>query len=334
MTMAVIAIGGGTALGVGGSLAGAFIGSNAAKKAAGQQESALYAQFGQQQSTLNQMLNYFDPFKEMGLQAGQALTSELYSPQQQTQQAQASIDQLNRQLMNLNQQAKGYETGQGVPLLQGDNASERRKTVWLQMIDQNNQQRVAIQNQIKAQQGQLQRAETQAANPNAQAEQLQQNPMFTAGQNVISRKLAAQGLQGSQEAIRQEGTLAANVYENQIQNQLGIYQPAVAQAGQMAGNIGQVGLASAQTLGGIGQAQAQGTIGAANALTGGISGAANALTGAGSALLNYNLYSKLIGNMNTGAANTGANYQMGGPSINAYGNPTTMGMRGPALGSY
>src|SRR6185295_8209212 len=116
---------------------------------------------------------------------------------------------------------------------------------------------------------------------------------------------AAQGLQGSQEAIRQEGTLASNVYQNQIQNQLGIYQPTVGASANMAGTIGNMGQGMAQTLGNIGQAQAQGTIGAGNAWAGAIGGAANAAIGGGSALLNYSLYNKLIGNMNTGATNTG-----------------------------
>jgi len=296
-------IGGGAVLGGLGSLAGGLLGSNAARRAAGQQESGLYAQFGQQQSTLNQMLNYFDPFRTMGLQAGQALTGELYSPEQQIQQAQTSLEGLNRQLSTLKQQMAGYRTGQGVPILQGDRASERRAVVWQQMIDQNKSQQAALTNQIASQQSQLKQAQAQAANPNAQAEQLARNPMYTAGANVIGRRLAAQGLQGSQEAIRQEGSLAANVYQHQIQNQLDIYQPTVGAAGQMAGNIGNLGMQMGQTLGNVGQVQAQGTVGAANAWQGALSGIGNAASGAAGGLLNYNLYSKLIGNMNTG--NTG-----------------------------
>ena len=331
--MPIWMIGAGAVMGTAGSIAGGLIGSNAAKRAAGQQESGLYAALGQQQSTQNTLLNYFDPFRTMGLQAGQGLTGELYSPQQQSQQAQSTLDSLNAKMQSLKQQAKGYETGQGVPLLTGDKASERREVVWRQMIDQNNQQQRALKEQIVAQQGNLTRAQQQAANPQSQTDMITGNPMYTAASNAASRQLAAQGLQGSQEAIRQEGTQASDVYQKQIANQLGIYQPTVGATANVAGMIGNLGQAQAQTLGDIGQAQAQGTIGQANAWSGAISGTANSAIGAGSGLLNYSLYSKLIGGMNTGGANTGGaiamggpSYQAGSPSVNAYGNPTTYGM--------
>lgn len=303
-------IGGAAALGFGGNLLTGFMGQSAAKKGAAQEESALYAALGQQQGTQNLMLNYFDPFRTMGLQAGQALTGELYSPQQQIQQSQASLDTLNRQLQTLWQQAKGLETGQGVPILQGYKASERRATVWQQMIEQNHQQTAAIQQQIAAQKSQLARAQDMAKNPNALSDLITSNPMYTAAANAASRQLAAQGLQGSQEAIRQEGTLAANVFQNQIGNQLEMYRPAVAGSAGMAGNIMQSGQGMAQTLGGIGQAQSAGTIGASNSVIGGITGASNSLSGAGSALLNYGLYSKLFSGGGLGGANTGQDYQM------------------------
>jgi hypothetical protein len=306
MTWVAAAIGTSAVVGAGGSIVGGMMGANAAKKAAGQQESGLYAALGQQQSTQNTLLNYFDPFRTMGLQAGQGLTGELYSPQQQTQQAQSTLDQLNMKLKQLQVQDQGFRTGVGVPVLQGDKASERRAVVWDQMTQQNHQQQAAIKQQIAAQQGQLKNAQAQAANPQSQADLITGNPMYTAASNAASRQLAAQGLQGSQEAIRQEGTLASDVYQKQIANQLGIYQPTVGAAANMSGLIGNMGQGMAQTLGGIGQAQAQGTIGQANAWSGAVSGAANSLTGAGSSLLNYSLYNKLMGNMNTGAANTGA----------------------------
>jgi hypothetical protein len=305
MTWVASAIGGGAVLGAGGSIVGGIMGSNAAGKAAGQQQSALYAALGQQQSTQNTLLNYFDPFRTMGLQAGQALTGELYNPQQQVEQSQATLDTLNQKMKSLLAARNGLSSGQDVPLLTGDKASERRKVIWDQMLSQNDQQQRDIQDQIAAQQGNLKRAQAQAANPQSQTDMITGNPMYTAASNAASRHLAAQGLQGSQEAIRQEGTLAANVYQNQLQNQLGIYQPTVGATAQIAGLIGNMGQGMAQTLGNIGGAQAQGTIGSANAWTGAISGAANAASGAGSALLNYSLYNKLIGNMNTGNANTG-----------------------------
>lgn len=317
--MPAFIIGGAAVLGAGASLAGSVIGANAAGKAAGQQQSGLYAALGQQQSTQNTLLNYFDPFRTQGLQAGQALTSELYSPQQQIQQSQSSIDTLNTQLKALQDQMEGYKTGVGIPLMTGDKASERREVVWNQMAEQNRQQQRALQSQIATQQAQLTSAQAQAKNPQSQADLITGNPMYTAASNAASRQLAAQGLQGSQEAIRQEGTLAANVYQNQIQNQLGIYQPTVGAATQMSGLIGNMGQGMAQTLGGIGTAAAQGTIGQANAWQGAVSGVANSATGAGSSLLNYSLYNQLIGNMNTGNVNTG--YTMGGPSVNAYGTP-------------
>jgi len=306
MTWVAAAIGGGALLGAGGGIAGGIIGSNAAKRAAGQQESGLYMALGQQQNTQNTLLNYFDPFRSMGLQAGQSLTGELYSPQQQTQQAQSSIDQLNLKLKELVRQGKGLTTGQGVPFMQGADASERRKVVWDQMAQQNQKQIAEVQQQIAAQQAQLKNAQAQAANPQSQADLITGNPMYTAASNAASRQLAAQGLQGSQEAIRQEGTLASDVYQKQVANQLGIYQPTVGATENVAGMIGNLGQAQAQTLGDIGHAQAQGTTGAANAWSGAVSGAANSAIGGGSALLNYSLYSKLIGNMNTGGANTGA----------------------------
>ena len=217
--MPAFAIGGGAVLGLAGNIAGGIIGSNSAKKAAGQQESALYAALGQQQSTQNTLLNYFDPFRTMGLQAGHSLTGELYSPQQQIDSTQMSVDSLNRQLSTLQEQLKGYQapSGIGVPLMQGDRASERRAVVWNQMIAQNKQQQRAIQDQLATQQSQLESAKKQLANPQSQTDMITQNPMYTAAANAATRRLAAQGLQGSQEAIRQEGTLASNVYQNQIQ---------------------------------------------------------------------------------------------------------------------
>jgi hypothetical protein len=324
MTWVAVAIGGGAAMGAGGSIAGGLIGANAAKKAAGQQESGLYAALGQQQSTQNTLLNYFDPFRSMGLQAGQGLTGELYSPQQQTQQAQSSIDSLNNQLNLLEQQSRDIGSGKSVPILTGDKASERRATIWTQMSQQNQQQRYAIKAQIAQQQAAMTRARQQAANPQSQTDMITGNPMYTAASNAASRQLAAQGLQGSQEAIRQEGTLASDVYQKQIANQLGIYQPTVGATAQMSGLIGNMGQSMAQTLGGIGQAQAQGTIGQANAWSGAVSGAANSLTGAGSSLLNYSLYNKLIGNMNMGAANTGGSM----PTGTAANAPAARGMQG------
>ncbi len=305
MTWVAAAVGGSALIGGGGSIAGALIGANSARQAAGQQESGLYAALGQQQSTQNALLNYFDPFRSMGLQAGQALTGELYSPQQQITQAQSTIDQLNMKLKDLTQFGKGLTTGQGVPLMQGANASERRAVVWNQMAQQNDQQIHAIKAQIAQQQAQLTSAQKQAANPQSQADMITGNPMYTAASNAASRQLAAQGLQGSQEAIRQEGTLASDVYQKQIANQLGIYQPTVGAATQMSGLIGNMGQGMAQTQASIGQAQAQGTIGAANAWGQGVSGIANSVTGAGSSLLNYKLYNQLIGGLNTGSANMG-----------------------------
>ncbi len=323
MTWVAAAVGGSALIGAGGSIAGGLIGANASRKAAGQQESALYAALGQQQSTQNTLLNYFDPFRTMGLQSGQALTGELYNPQQQVEQAQSTLDTLNQRMQSLQQQMKGYYTGQGVPLLTGDKASERRNVVWNQMINQNIQQRTALREQIVAQQGNLVRAQKQVANPQSQTDMITGNPMYTASANAATRRLAAQGLQGSQEAIRQEGTLASDVYQKQIQNQLGIYQPTVGATANIAGLIGNLGQGMAQTLGGIGAAQAQGTIGSANAWNGAISGAANSLTGAGSGLLNYSLYNKLMGNLNTGNANTGSPVG-GNPAYtpgNDYGKP-------------
>ncbi len=322
MTWVAAAVGS-AAIGVGGNVAGALIGANASRKAAGQQESGLYAALGQQQNTQNTLLNYFDPFRTMGLQAGQSLTGELYSPQQQMEQAQSSLTQLNLKYKQLQSQAQGYLTGQGVPLMTGDKASERRKVVWDQMAEQNRQQMSAVESQISAAHGQLKRAQQQLANPQSQADLITGNPMYTAAANAATRRLAAQGLQGSQEAIRQEGTLASDVYQKQVANQLGIYQPTVGATANIAGMIGQLGQGMAQTQAGIGAAQAQGTIGAANAWGGAASGIANSVTGAAGGLLNYSLYNKLIGNMNTGNANTGSSIG-GNPTYtpgNDYGKP-------------
>src|SRR5689334_14288498 len=113
MTWVAAAIGGGAAMGLGGNILGGIMGANGAKRAAGQQESALYAALGQQQSTQNTLLNYFDPFRTMGLQAGRSLTGELYSPQQQVDATQMSVDSLTRQLQSLRQQMVGYGKGEG-----------------------------------------------------------------------------------------------------------------------------------------------------------------------------------------------------------------------------
>ncbi len=322
MTWVAAAIGGSAVLGAGGSIVGGLMGANAAKKAAGQQESGLYAALGQQQSTQNTLLNYFDPFRSMGLQAGQAMTGELYSPEQQIQTGQMRLDSLNRQLEGLNKQAQGYKTGQGVPMMTGDMASERRKTVWDQMIQDNAKQRAAVRDQIATTQSQMAIAQKQAANPQSQADLITGNPMYAAAANAASKRLAAQGLQGSQEAIRQEGTLASDVYQKQIANQLGIYQPTVGATANIAGLIGNLGQGMAQTQAGIGAAQAQGTIGQANAWQGAVSGATNSVIGGGSTLLNYSLYNKLIGNMNTGNANTGNMLPTGNFSSPGNGPPT------------
>lgn len=302
MTWVAVAIGGSAAVSAGVGLTGAFMGQNAAKDAASSQQQALFSALQTQRGTTAQMLQYFDPFRQMGLQAGTALTGELYSPGQQTFQAENTLATLQSQMKELQRVAEGYKTGVGVPLLTGKNASEKRKTVWDQMIADNKSQQAALQTQIEQQQRMVTQAQEQAKNPSSLSDMIEANPMYTAGSNVVSRRLAAQGLQGSQEAIRQEGTLAANVYQNQVANQLGIYQPTVGAAGQIATNIMQSGQNQAQTLGLAGQAQAQGTLNANQALWSGIGNATNSLNAGAGTLLNYQMFNNLMGS--TGKANT------------------------------
>ncbi len=307
------AIAAGGLLGAGGSIGGGILGGQAASKAATQQQAGLYSALAQQQGTTNQLLNYFDPFRQMGLQAGRALSSELYSPQQQISSTQMTLDSLNRQLQGLQSQYEGYKTGIGIPTLTGPKASELRKPIWDKMAQDNLSQQRAIQDQIATAQSQLTQAQEQAKNPNAQADMITGNPAYQAASQAAGRRLAAQGLQGSQAAIRQEGTLAGQTYQNMIGNQLAIYQPTVGATAQIAGMVGQLGQAQAQTLGGIGQAQAQGTIGQANATNQAITGGANALSGAGSSLLNYSLYQNMMNQMNTGGGrNLDTGIPMGG----------------------
>ncbi len=309
------AIGGSALLGAGVSLAGGIFGQNAAKDAASSQQQGLFAGLQAQRSTTQQMLQYFDPFRQNALGAGSALTSELYAPSQQLSQAQNTMTDLQGKLTALQKQRKGYEIGTGVPVLTGKNASEKRKPIWDQMIADNEAQQAEIQTQLEQTKQQVNQAQQNVNNPNYLSDLIEKNPMFTAGANVVGRRLAAQGLQGSQEAIRQEGTLAAGVFQNQVGNQLGIYQPGAQMTGQMASNIMQSGQAQAKTLGNIGQAQAQGIMGANQALWNGIQGASNSVSQAGGTMLNYDMYNKLINSMghkNTGAtASTGANISPG-----------------------
>jgi len=319
MTWVAVAVGGAAAIGAGTSIYGGISASNAAKDASSSQQQGLWAGLQMQRGTTNQMLQYFDPFRQMGLQAGWGLTSQIYSPQQQIASGQMTLDSLNRKMKTLQQKHEGYKTGIGVPVLTGKYASEKRKPIWDQMIADNQAQMAELNDQIKQQQAMIDQAKVQAANPTSQADQLEKNPMFVAGSNVVGRRLAAQGLQGSQEAIRQEGTLAANVYQNQVANELGIYQPTVGQAGQMATNIMASGQNQAQTLGGIGQSQAQGIMNSNQAWMSGIQGATNAVTGAGSTMLNYSMYNNLINSM--GSQNTGGTKTAGWDPVMGTGNP-------------
>jgi hypothetical protein len=310
MTWLAAAVGGSAALSAGGSIFTGLMGSNAAKSAAAGQESMGYQALGMQQSAIQQMLAYFDPFRQQGLQAGQALTGELYSPAQRTQQLQSSLTGFQNDLATAQRKLAEASSGSSVPVLTGKDASSRRVPIWNQAISQARSEVERIQGQITSTQGQLTAAQQNAANPASQADMITGNPMYQAGAQAVSRRLAAQGLQGSQEAIRQEGSLASGTYQNQIANQLALYQPTVGATAQMAGNIGTMGNQMAQTLGGIGQTNAQGILGASQALQGGITGAASSLNSGASNLLNYQLYNKVFGQ-----ANTGGTFMSGGDSM-------------------
>lgn len=279
MSWVAVAIAGSAVLGVAGNAASGVLGA----EAAGSASRAQFGMINQEHARLNSLQallrQYFDPFIQSGRLASDKLMLQAVTPQELESQRKLERARL--------------VAARPSPPTTGD---------YKQYGPQYNQWRTDMQaweDRIKQFDAEtpvlLERAQT-AANTSTQ-----DTPAFRQQVELTNRALAAQGLLGSERAIAEQANVAANAFNSERSLLAGLAGQGVQSVSSLSGSLVPIGATQAELGVRGGQALAAGELGRAGAITGAISGGVNSVTGAGSTLLNYNLYSKLIGGLNTGS---------------------------------
>ena len=315
MSFVAAAIAGSAAVGAGASIYSGMQMADAAKDASAVQQDA-YAQ-GTRTSLAakRDALNYVDPFRQYGLNAGVSLQQALYSPEQRTAQVTAQRNQLQGEVDRLLAVRPMFDSY----AVQGEMASERKANAY--QADYN-----AWLNQLKEAQAKLGTFEKQAQSVTAQGQgpAIQESPWYQFQAQLLGRDqdryFAARGLTGSgfeaEQRTRGLIELGAGETERQFARLKGLYDVGANASNVGAGVITDTAQQVSNNQIASGQAQAQGLVGVAGANANMVSGVANSITGAVGAGLNYSQFQNLIA-ANRPATRTA--YDRYGGNLDAYG---------------
>jgi hypothetical protein len=299
MSWVAVAIGGSALLAGGTSAMTGIMGSNSAKEASAAQQDAANRGITTLQAGQRDALNYLDPFRQFGLNAGYSLQDSMYSPEQRAAQMDQQRLQYTAEVDRLKALVPKWETYQ---TFTGKNASERRRDAFTAEYNTALQKVAEAESKLKSFNQQADLTKTQAASGVFRAPEMQESPWYKFQSELLGRNMdrffAARGLTGSgfeaEERRRGLIELGAGETERQYSRLFNMYgtgaNAANAGAGALTGTS--QGMANMQV--GAGQAQAQGIIGSNSAITNAITGGTNAATGAVGSYLNYQMFQNLM----------------------------------------
>jgi hypothetical protein len=299
MSWVAVAIGGSALLAGGTSAMTGIMGSNSAKEASAAQQDAANRGITTLQAGQRDALNYLDPFRQFGLNAGYSLQDSMYSPEQRAAQMDQQRLQYTAEVDRLKALVPKWETYQ---TFTGKNASERRRDAFTAEYNTALQKVAEAESKLKSFNQQADLTKTQAASGVFKAPEMQESPWYKFQSELLGRNMdrffAARGLTGSgfeaEERRRGLIELGAGETERQYSRLFNMYgtgaNAANAGAGALTGTS--QGMANMQV--GAGQAQAQGIIGSNSAITNAITGGTNAATGAVGSYLNYQMFQNLM----------------------------------------
>jgi hypothetical protein len=262
-----------------------IMGSNSAKEASAAQQDAANRGITTLQAGQRDALNYLDPFRQFGLNAGYSLQDSMYSPEQRAAQMDQQRLQYTAEVDRLKALVPKWETYQ---TFTGKNASERRRDAFTAEYNTALQKVAEAESKLKSFNQQADLTKTQAASGVFKAPEMQESPWYKFQSELLGRNMdrffAARGLTGSgfeaEERRRGLIELGAGETERQYSRLFNMYgtgaNAANAGAGALTGTS--QGMANMQV--GAGQAQAQGIIGSNSAIT-------NAIT-------NYQMFQNLM----------------------------------------
>jgi hypothetical protein len=280
-----------------------IMGSNSAKEASAAQQDAANRGITTLQAGQRDALNYLDPFRQFGLNAGYTLQDSMYSPEQRAAQMDQQRLQYTAEVDRLKALIPKWETYQ---TFTGKNASERRRDAFTAEYNTALQKVAEAESKLSSFNKQAQLTQAQAASGVNKMPEMQESPWYKFQSELLGRNMdrffAARGLTGSgfeaEERRRGLIELGAGETERQYSRLFNMYgtgaNAANAGAGALTGTS--QGMANMQV--GAGNAQAQGIIGSNNAITNAITGGVNAATGAAGSFLNYQMFQNLMNNNN------------------------------------
>jgi hypothetical protein len=299
MSWVAVAIGGSALLAGGTSAMTGIMGSNSAKEASAAQQDAANRGITTLQAGQRDALNYLDPFRQFGLNAGYTLQDSMYSPEQRAAQMDQQRLQYTAEVDRLKALIPKWETYQ---TFTGKNASERRRDAFTAEYNTALQKVAEAESKLSSFNKQAQLTQAQAASGVNKMPEMQESPWYKFQSELLGRNMdrffAARGLTGSgfeaEERRRGLIELGAGETERQYSRLFNMYgtgaNAANAGAGALTGTS--QGMANMQV--GAGNAQAQGIIGSNNAITNAITGGTNAATGAVGSFLNYQMFQDLM----------------------------------------
>lgn len=294
MSFVAVAIGTSAAVGVGGSLASGVMSRNAAKEGAAlTADAAMRAERGLTDRS-DQALDFLQPYRDIGVNAGNSLAFASVSPQERARQAALQQADLEAEVQKLSQ---GTDWA-SFPILTGKNASERRAAQFSEVEN-------ARVSKLRDAQGRLDALKRQAAVNDKfgdSANTFTESPAFKfqseIGGELMDRKLSSMGLSKSgagAEILRRFVTgLTAEESDRQTNRLQGLFQVGANASSNMASTLSNFAPPIANTQIQQGQAQAAGVLGGTEAMVNGITGATNAVTGAAATGANYSLANALV----------------------------------------
>jgi hypothetical protein len=302
MSWVAVAVAGGSALiGAGGSITGGLLSSGAAKDASAAQQDAANRGITTLQAGQRDALNYLDPFRQFGLNAGYTLQDSMYSPEQRAAQMDQQRLQFTAEVDRLKALVPKWETYQ---TFTGKNASERRRDAFTAEHNAALQKVAEAESKLKSFNQRVDLTKAQVASGVNKMPEMQESPWYKFQSELLGRNMdrffAARGLTGSgfeaEERRRGLIELGAGETERQYSRLFNMYgtgaNAANAGAGALTGTS--QGMANMQV--GAGQAQAQGIIGANQGIVDAITGGVNAVNAGVGGALNYKMFQNLMAN--------------------------------------
>lgn len=307
--MSYVAIAG-MAISAGAGVGTSIYAGNQAKKAAQNAATAQGDMYNRAIQTTQegkeQALNYLDPFRQYGLNAGVSLQDALYSPQQKAQQQLSQKIALEGELARLQQSLPKRED---ITVSPGRRYQTRQTTEWAYQTE-------AIKKKIRDAQSQLDifnkqteaQSQLEAQQGQSGANQIEASPWYQFQADLLNRSqdraFAARGLTGSgfeaEERRRGLIELGAGETERQFGRLKGMYDVGANAAATGAGTITGAATAIGNNQVGLGQSQAQGIMGVGQAKANTAVGIGNSVQGAIGAGLNYMQFQNLINANKTG----------------------------------